>query len=166
MNEFVDAFSVVKRDFSHRNNGAKGVRMTVANNLSLELPKGWFFNDVGARGAAFGVKEGAGFALVQVRTAKVTSGDAFAEDLQAVEIQCKMWRGTPTSDSVEVPGFGKTRRLRCAAGKQSPKDLRPWYVLVLEARGMQVFLFGTSTDLKIQPDKRVLELATHITPPR
>jgi hypothetical protein len=167
MGEFVDAFSLVKRDFSHRNDGKKGVRMTVANDVSLELPAGWFFHDVGARGAAFGVKAGSGFALVQVRTAKVAAGvDAFAEDLQAVDLQCKMWKGHPTSDTVEVPGFGKARRLRCAPSRGSNKDLRPWYVLVLEARGLQVFLFGTSSDPKIQPDNRVLELAAHITPPK
>ena len=107
--------------------------------------------------------QGAGFALVQVRTAKVAKGaDAFAEDLQAVELQCKIWKGKPVQDKVDVPGTGLSRRLRCEPTSESLKELRPWYVLVLERGKTQVFLFGTSTDAKIKPDDRVDEMARRI----
>jgi hypothetical protein len=161
MAEFVDAFSLARRDFAGRNNPKKAARVPMANGVSFSAGNGWFFNDVGARGAAFGVKVGAGFAMVQVRTAR-GKADAFAEDLQAVDLQCKMWKGTPTLDKVEVPGTGLSRRLRCQPTKDSLKELRPWYVLVLERNNVQVFLFGTSTDAKIRPDDRVYEMARQI----
>jgi hypothetical protein len=163
MDEFVEAFTLARRDFAHRNDAKRSMRVAMANGVSYPLANGWFFNDVGARGAAFGVKVGAGFALVQVRTAKVAKGaDAFAEDLQAVELQCKIWKGKPVQDKVDVPGTGLSRRLRCEPTSESLKELRPWYVLVLERGKTQVFLFGTSTDAKIKPDDRVDEMARRI----
>ena len=57
---------------------------------------------------------------------------------------------------------GLSRRLRCEPTRESLKELRPWYVLVLERGNVQVFLFGTSTDAKIKPDERVYEMARRI----
>ncbi len=168
--EFVGALSLVKKDTPPINNEKKGVRMTLANGLSLELAKGWFFNDALAAGATFGVKEKTGYVMVQVRTAKVDDdgADPFNDEFAATQLKCKNAGGKPEESKLKVEGARDARQVRCvmdkAADKKLGKDI-PKVVVIVRGRGMHMFMFAKADGLDI-PDARVADFLGSLNLPR
>jgi hypothetical protein len=159
--EFLGALSLVKKDTPPINNEKKGVRMTLANGLSLELAKGWFFNDALAAGATFGVKDKAGYVMIQVRTAHVDEDGAepFNDEFSQTQLKCKNAGGKPEESKVNVEGARDARQVRCvmdkAADKKLAKDI-PKVVVLVRGKGMHMFLFAKADGLDI-PDARVAD---------
>jgi hypothetical protein len=159
--EFLGALSLVKKDTPPLNNEKKGVRMTLANGLSLELAKGWFFNDALAAGATFGVKDKAGYVMIQVRTAHVDEDGAepFNDEFSATQLKCKNAGGKPEESKVNVDGARDARQVRCvmdkAADKKLGKDI-PKVVVLVRGKGMHMFLFAKADGVDI-PDARVAD---------
>ena len=168
--EFVKSLSLIKKDTPPINNEKKGVRMTLANGLSLELTKGWFFNDAIASGATFGVKEKAGYIMVQVRTAHVDDdgSDPFNDEFSATQLKCKNAGGKPEESKVNVAGARDARQVRCVMNKSADKTLAkdvPKVVVIVRAKGMHLFLFAKADGLDI-PDVRVADFLASLNLPR
>jgi hypothetical protein len=168
--ECVNALSLVKKDTPPLNNDKTGVRMTLANGLSLELGKGWFFNDALASGATFGVKEQGSYVMVQVRTAKVDEDGAepFNDEFSATQLKCKNAGGKPEESKVTVEGAKDARQVRCVMDKSADKNLGkdiPKVVVLVRGRGMHMFLFAKADGLDI-PDARVGDFLASLNLPR
>jgi hypothetical protein len=168
--EFLGALTLVKKDTPPINNEKKGVRMTLANGLSLELGKGWFFNDAIASGATFGIKERGSYVMVQVRTAKVDddSTQPFDDEFAAAQIKCKNAGGRQEESKLNVGGARDARQVRCVMDKTADKKLGkdiPKVVVIVRARGMHMFLFAKADGLDI-PDARVADFLASLNLPR
>ena len=166
--EFLNALSLVKKDTPPIANAKKGVRMTLANGVSIELAKGWMFTDSLAAGATYAVREKKGFTLVQVRTGSTEGAlDPFSDEYVAAQWQCKPV-GRVQETTLSVTGATKVRQSVCqvnpGADKTLVKDV-PKIVVLAEGPGVQMFLFAKSDGSDI-PETRVREFLTAISLPR
>jgi hypothetical protein len=169
--EFAGAVKIAKAAAPKRG-GTRGVTVTLANGVGVNLGKPWSFEDFVASGATFKAADKGGVVFVQLRTAKVVGNeDPFTPQINKVKIQCQTDGGIYDEGTVDFGGAKSTYKLRCKpspkADPKKAKKFRPMEIVVLEGKAVHVMLFARAGDDKASeaPDAVVEKFLDGVTLP-